>query len=546
MQNSSRKFFINLFYSSLILFCCISNKVAAQTTLQLTIETGEFWWGGVIDEGKNMPFTKSSVYSIDMFGSNHNNQEQPLLLSNRGRYIWSEEPFKFEIKDNLLTVNGTGKLDNGKAGNSLKEVQQFVTKKYFAASGKLPDTLLLSRPQYNTWIELTYNQNQADVLKYAHGIVDNGLPTGVLMIDDTWQEDYGVWDFHPKKFPDPKAMVNELHKLGFKVMLWICPFVSADQQVYRKLRDKKAFLLNPLPGNNASWEQSKALPLLVQWWNGASAELDFTNPVAVDWFNEKLNYLTTTYGIDGFKFDAGDMAFYPVTALTKEMVTPNKHCELFGQFGLKYPLNEYRAMWKNAGQPLVQRLCDKAHSWEDAQKLIPNMLLSGMVGYSFSCPDLIGGGEWTSFIEGSGDLQTDLIVRSAQIHALMPMMQFSVAPWRILNKEELAIVKNAVAIRTKFTPLIMALAKKAAQTGEPIVRSMEYQFPDNGYAQIKDQFMLGSNLLVAPATEKGQITKKVYLPKGKWKSDDGKIYKGGQIITINVPLERLPYFELVQ
>ncbi len=58
--------------------------------------------------------------------------------------------------------------------------------------------------------------------------------------------------------------------------------------------------------------------------------------------------------------------------------------------------------------------------------------------------------------------------------------------------------------------------------------------------------MLGSKLLVAPATEKGQTTKKVFLPKGKWKSDEGKMYKGGQVITIDVPLKRLPYFELVK
>ena len=366
------------------------------------------------------------------------------------------------------------------------------------------------------------------------------------MIDDTWQEDYGVWDFHPKRFPNPKAMVDELHQMGFKVMLWICPFMSPDQAEYRKLRNQKAFLLNQIPGETNDWSQSTAKPLLLQWWNGASAVLDFTNPVAVDWFNKQLSALTTTYGIDGFKFDAGDMEYYPATALTKEKVTPNKHCELFGNIGLDYPLNEYRAGWKNGGKPLVQRLCDKLHTWEDVQKLIPNMMLSGLVGYSFCCPDMIGGGDITSFSEGNTNLQTEMVVRSAQIHALMPMMQFSVAPWRILKGEDLNAVKNAVAIRMKFTPLIMLLAKEAAQTGEPIVRSMEYVFPNQGYAQVINQFMLGDKLLVAPITEKAQITRSVFLPKGKWKSDEGKIYKGGRTIVIEVPIQRLPYFEMIK
>lgn len=75
------------------------------------------------------------------------------------------------------------KLIVAKNGNSLADAYNAASKQYFPPSGKLPDTLLLSRPQYNTWIELTYNQNQQDVLKYAHAIIDNGLPIGVLMMD---------------------------------------------------------------------------------------------------------------------------------------------------------------------------------------------------------------------------------------------------------------------------------------------------------------------------------------------------------------------------
>ncbi|MCG8514154.1 MAG: hypothetical protein MI740_08435, partial [Halanaerobiales bacterium] len=97
---------------------------------------------------------------------------------------------------------------------------------------------------YNTWIELMYDQNQEDILKYAHDIIDNGFPPGVLMIDDNWQEDYGKWDFYPSRFSNPKAMMDELHNLGFKVMMWVCPFVSPDCDVYRDLASKGAFLIN--------------------------------------------------------------------------------------------------------------------------------------------------------------------------------------------------------------------------------------------------------------------------------------------------------------
>jgi alpha-glucosidase (family GH31 glycosyl hydrolase) len=250
------------------------------------------------------------------------------------------------------------------------------------------------------------------------------------------------------------------------------------------------------------------------------------------------------YGVDGFKLDAGDMNFYPEDALTMVPATPNRQSELYAQFGLRFPLNEYRACWKMAGLPLAQRLHDKNHNWEDVQKLIPHMITEGLAGYTFSCPDLIGGGDYVSFL----DLTTydqDLIVRSAQIHALMPMMQFSVAPWRVLDTEHLSAVKAAVRTREIFTPLILELARKSAQTGDPIISSLEYCFPGQGYEQVKDQFMLGDGILVAPACSK-QAGRQVVLPRGIWLSDDGRKYKGGTTYTLDVPLERLPYFTRIK
>jgi alpha-glucosidase len=158
------------------------------------------------------------------------------------------------------------------------------------------------------------------------------------------------------------------------------------------------------------------------------------------------------------------------------------------------------------------------------------MLTGGLIGYTFSCPDMIGGGNWVSFLDSSV-FDPELVVRSAQIHALMPMMQFSAAPWRILNKQYLEAVKKAVEIRSKFTPLILELAGESALTGAPIVRSMEYCFPECGYELIHDQFMIGNRMLVAPVTEKGKFERKVILPAGKWIDDTGKTYKGGEDLS---------------
>jgi len=123
------------------------------------------------------------------------------------------------------------------------------------------------------------------------------------------------------------------------------------------------------------------------------------------------------------------------------------------------------------------------------------------------------------------------------------MMQFSAAPWRVLDKARLEAVKQAVDTRQRFVPYILELAEKAARTGEPIVAPLEYFYPNQGFAEIKDEFMLGDRILVAPVVNKGQSPRKVVLPAGQWKSDDGRVYDGGKEITVDAPIERLPYFE---
>ena len=225
-----------------------------------------------------------------------------------------------------------------------------------------------------------------------------------------------------------------------------------------------------------------------------------------------------------------------------EDIGPNVHCELHAKIGLDFPLNEYRACWKMAGQPLVQRLRDKQHNWEDLGALIPDMLVLGLLGHPFACPDLIGGGEISSFIDKTV-LDEELIVRAAQVHALMPMMQFSVAPWRVLGEDNLAICKQMAELHHNMGNEIIALARESAESGEPMVRHMEYAFPGYGYSDIKNQFMLGDRMLVAPLVEKGKRSRMVSFPPGRWKGDDCSIIEGPIVKEIDVPLERLPWYQ---
>ena len=480
-----------------------------------------------------------------MWGDNKGNQAQPLLLSNKGRYVWSEEPLHYEFDKGKIKVSTrSGNIISGTEGKALRDAYRHVSKNFFPPNGRIPDKLLFTHPQYNTWIELMYDQNEKDILKYAREIIDNGYPPGVLMIDDNWQENYGVWDFSPRRFTDPKGMVKKLHEMGFKVMLWVCPFVSADSTVFRKLAEDGMLMLDPQKKQDILWANTKNKAAIIRWWNGASACIDLSNPRAREWFKAQLDHLMNEYGVDGFKFDAGDADFYSngVVSFNSE-ATPNEHSAYFAEIGLNYPLNEYRASWKMAGLPLAQRLRDKGHEWGDLAKLIPDLLSQSVMGYAYTCPDMIGGGEYRSFLS-TEKIDEELVVRSAQVHALMPMMQFSVAPWRILSHDNNKICLEMARFHQKMGNKILELAEKASKSGEPIVKPMAMAFPAGGFETIKDQFVLGDTMIVAPVVEKGARSRSVALPEGEWKADDGNTYKGGRTIIIDVPLKRLPYFTI--
>ena len=128
------------------------------------------------------------------------------------------------------------------------------------------------------------------------------------------------------------------------------------------------------------------------------------------------------------------------------------------------------------------------------------------------------------------------------------MMQFSISPWRLMKDDPdgQRIIRGLVALRQKFAPKFVEFARRSGETGEPMMRSMEYAYPHMGYAEMGDQFLMGDDMLVAPVLEKGASRRKVVLPPGKWKGDDGSVYDGPATITVPAPLERLPYFERVR
>ena len=188
--------------------------------------------GGAVADGTLMPFgerahqrdlaTNGGLVDDPTAGAN---QSAPLLVFSHGRYIWSDQPFTFAFDGEgglELTTTGT-EVEVQVVGSTLADAFQAASRDHFPPSGTTPAELMFSAPQYNTWIEMPYAPTQEGVLAYAQGVLDAGFPPGLLMIDDRWSEDYGEWRFDPTRFPDPAAMIAQLHVWGFAVMLWVVP-----------------------------------------------------------------------------------------------------------------------------------------------------------------------------------------------------------------------------------------------------------------------------------------------------------------------------------
>jgi alpha-glucosidase (family GH31 glycosyl hydrolase) len=504
---------------------------ALSATETIHILPGERWWGGCVDDGYQMPF--SPGFRRDLL-TQQNNQVMPLLVSSHGRYIWSETIFQFAVNDQLLSVTG-GEPRLATPGGGLRGAVLGAGRDHFAPSGKMPHPLLFSRPQYNTWIELQYEQSQVGVLAYAERLIAEGYPPGVLMIDDTWQQDYGQWKFDRERFPDPKAMVDRLHAMGFLVMLWLSPQISADGRLYLDLRDQGLLV-----------RDAAGLPAIRAWWNGHSAVLDMTNPAAIAWLADRLHTLEQSTGVDGWKFDAGDFSHYRDDDQIHVRGPATSQTQAWAAFAERWPLNELRACWQMGNRPLVQRLCDKLHSWAPLGGIagcVPNTLALSLLGHPFSCPDLIGGGEYLSFNKNRDTLDGELFVRHAQLSALLPMQQFSAAPWRFLTPAHAALCREAALLHAEYGERIVALAEAAARTGEPIVRPLAWHWDDPAAWTVNDQFLLGPDLLVAPVVTKGATSRQVVLPPGRWREAGGQVMEGPATVTVAAPLHHLPRFE---
>jgi alpha-glucosidase (family GH31 glycosyl hydrolase) len=540
----------------------------ADALAEVTVELTGFWYGGGELIHQQFPLNKIMLHSapfhtFDNGPTGLSGKLTPAWYSSNGAMVIADSPVEVGINQPpadyprfkwTFATDGRGAfadrpfLNNGQGDgrftfkghalnlkfsfseNAVEAYKKLV--EHFGHPTETPPEELFAKPTWTTWARYKSAINQDVVLQYADDIIKNDYPFNVLEIDDRWQVHYGDLGFDPLRFPNPKAMIDELHAKGFKVTAWVIPFLDKESQAFAE-GAKNNWLVRMADGS----------PYLVQWWQGRGALLDVTNPSALDWFFDRLTNLQRESGLDGFKFDAGEACFLPADAVTHRKIHPNEYTQIYVEAIAKHHrLTEVRSGWKNQTAPIFFRQWDKTTSWgldNGMHSVLTGILALGLAGYPFILPDMIGGNEYDEKADA------EMMIRWTQLNALLPAMQFSLPPWEY-GKESAKLCRRYANLHTEFAPKIFALAQEAARASLPIIRPVFWLAPDDDQAlTCDDEFLLGDEFLVAPVVTPNMRARDIYLPPGTWRDYWTKqVFTGATVLKkYPAPLEVLPFFE---
>lgn len=166
-----------------------------------------------------------------------------------------------------------------------------------------PADRMVRYPVWSTWARYLRNIDAQVVLDFANAINANQFANSQFEIDDDWETCYGSLTFNTTKFPAIKTTTADLKALGFKVTLWIHPFINVDCEPTYSEALAKGYLVQNHTGS-----------VLTQWWNSQfnkASYVDFTKTAAANWFYDRLAALLESSGVDSYKFDAGESSWTP-------------------------------------------------------------------------------------------------------------------------------------------------------------------------------------------------------------------------------------------
>lgn len=395
---------------------------------------------------------------------------------------------------------------------------------------------------FGLWMSSGFKEdNQDDVLRRAAEMRAHDIPCDVMHLDCYWQR-FGRWSemiWDADMFPDPARMVQQLHTLGFKVCLWINPYLGTASERFVEARDKGYLLKTP---DGVAWTGDL--------WNGHHPPvgiIDMTNPSAEEWFKDLLRPNLAS-GVDVYKTDFGEgippevVAQNGMTGEELHNLYPLLYNDAVAQVTAEISDHHTGLVWgrctftggqRHAAQWSGDPLC----TYSAMASTLRAGLSIGMSGHAF----------WSHDIGGfSGTPTPDLYIRWAQFGILSPLSRAhgrtTRLPWDYGEEAE-RIFRDYVRLRYRLMPYLYTYARIAARTGLPILRPMVLEFPDDPSTYNLDlQYMLGAQLMVAPIYNR-ESKRTVHFPAGRWVDFwTHEIIEGPQWRTIQVPLEVLPLY----
>ncbi|MDD6144439.1 MAG: glycoside hydrolase family 31 protein [bacterium] len=361
---------------------------------------------------------------------------------------------------------------------------------------------------------------------------------------------------------------KELNDMGIELMVSVWPQVALTSENYEEMLQQGLLV-------RAEYGEQVGMHFVEH-----SMFYDATNPRArrYVWKKCKQNYFdhgVRLFWLDEAEPEYGSYDFANYRYHTgSNLQVGNTYPQLYArgfyegmlEAGMDKPLNLLRCAW--AGSQRYGALVwsgDIMSSWKDLRKQVCAGLNMGCAGIPWWTTD-IGGfhGGWIDQPEFR-----ELLIRWFQWGCYCPVMRLhgdrrpAERVWHKDGTDNLAsgadnevwsfgqeaypILAKYMNRRGQLRPYVRELMDEAHRTGKPLMRAMFYEFPDDPQcASLKDQYMFGSRYLVAPVMEMGARSRSVYLPHGRWQDVDTQtVYEGGQRVTVDAPLERMPVFEKI-
>lgn len=437
----------------------------------------------------------------------------PFYLSNRNYGILVNEagPVSFEVCSESVT-----KVQFSVPGQRLDFVvmgardRKGVLERYTALSGRpaLPPAWT-----FGLWLSssFTTSYDEKTVLSFVDGMAQRKIPLSVFHFDCYWMKENEWCGFQWDKdvFPDVEGLLRKLHDRGLKVCVWINPYIGQKSPTFDEAAENGYFLMRP---NGDIWQWDR--------WQGGMGVIDFTNPDAVKWYQDKLRGLMAQ-GVDCFKTDFGERI--PTDVVYHNGADPvwmhNYYTYLYNKAvfdvikevkGVDEAVVFARSATVGGQQFPVHWGGDCSSTYVSMAESIRGGLSLCLSGFGFWSHDM-GGFEGTAPAHVYKRwLAFGLLSSHSRLHGSGSYR----VPW-LFGEEAVEVCRYFTELKCRLMPYLYAKAVEASETGIPMMRAMLLEFDDLGCEDCDRQYMLGDSLLVAPVLrEDGAVD--YYLPRGKW------------------------------